>query len=43
LSGWTIGDSKSALRDVDGLLGADLLAYNRALIDYHGLKLWLQP
>lgn len=43
LSGWKIGDSKFPLADVDGLLGADLLAYNRALIDYHGLRLWLQP
>lgn len=43
LSGWKIGDSKLPLRDVDGILGADFLAYNRALIDYHGLKLWLQP
>jgi predicted aspartyl protease len=43
LSGWKIGDSKLPLRDVDGILGADLLAYNRALIDYHSLKLWLQP
>jgi hypothetical protein len=42
LSGWKIGDSKLPLRDVDGILGADLLAENRALIDYNGLKLWLQ-
>ena len=43
LSGWNIGNPAHSLRDVDGFLGPDLLAYNRALIDCHKLKLWLQP
>jgi predicted aspartyl protease len=43
LSGWEIGKPEHSLADVDGILGPDLLAYNRALIDCHNLKLWLQP
>jgi len=43
LSGWKIGDPDHSLADVDGILGPDLLAYNRGLIDCHNLKLWLQP
>jgi len=42
LSGWSIGDPTQSLADVDGILGPDLLAYNRGLIDCHGLNLWLQ-
>jgi predicted aspartyl protease len=43
LSGWSIGDPNQSLADIDGILGADLLAYNRGLIDCHSFKLWLQP
>ena len=39
LSGWNI----DKLGEVDGLLSPDFLAYNRGLIDCHGLNLWLQP
>lgn len=42
LSGWKIGKPEEALGDIDGFLCPDLLAYNRGLIDCHGLKLWLQ-
>jgi len=43
LSGWNIGKPAHSAADIDGLLGPDLLAYNRGLIDCHSLKLWLQP
>jgi predicted aspartyl protease len=39
LSGWNI----TKVGDIDGLLSPDFLAYNRGLIDCHGLNLWLQP
>jgi predicted aspartyl protease len=42
LSGWDIGNPARSSRDIDGILGPDLLAYNRGLIDCHSLKLWLQ-
>jgi hypothetical protein len=42
LSGWDIGSPARSSPDIDGILGPDLLAYNRGLIDCHGLKLWLQ-
>ena len=41
LSGWDNPVRSSP--DIDGILGPDLLAYNRGLIDCHALKLWLQP
>jgi len=43
MSGWNIGKPAGSLADLDGLLACDFLAYNRGLIDCHGLKLWLQP
>jgi predicted aspartyl protease len=42
LSGWDIGNPARSSRDIDGILGPDLLAYNRGLIDCHNLKVWLQ-
>jgi len=42
LSGWSLGKPSHPLEDVDGFLCPDFLAYNRGLIDCHGLKLWLQ-
>jgi predicted aspartyl protease len=41
LSGW-LGKPGHPLEDIDGFLCPDFLAYNRGLIDCHGLKLWLQ-
>jgi predicted aspartyl protease len=43
LSGWNIGKPSDSSSDFDGILGPDLLAYNRGLIDCHARKLWLQP
>jgi predicted aspartyl protease len=43
LSGWGVGEPGLAIQDLDGLLGAEILAANRGLIDCHDSKLWLQP
>lgn len=40
---WGITDAKSAMPDVVGLLGSELLVLNGALIDCRGAKLWLNP
>jgi hypothetical protein len=40
---WSIGEKKSALETIDGVLGADLLAVSGALIDFRHRKLWFVP
>jgi len=41
LSGWGLGRRGGPLNEISGLLGGDFLALNRAIIDCHGRKLWL--
>jgi predicted aspartyl protease len=43
MSEWPIGEKKPALKSVDGVIGADLLAVGRVLIDFPRRKLWLRP
>ncbi len=43
LEDWKIGESGTPWSDVQGILGAELLVLNAALIDCRQLKLWLQP
>jgi hypothetical protein len=43
LSSWGIGGRAKSVTDLQGILGADQLFLNAALIDYPGLKLWLRP
>ncbi len=43
LSAWGIAEKKRGMQDVQGILAADQLALNGALIDCRRLKLWLQP
>lgn len=42
LKDWGVADPASMV-DVQGILGAELLAKNNALIDCRGMRLWLQP
>jgi predicted aspartyl protease len=43
LSSWGIGGRAESVTDMQGILGADQLFLNGALIDYTGLTLWLRP
>jgi hypothetical protein len=43
LSSWGIGGRAKSVTDLQGILGADQLFLNGALIDYPGYKLWLRP
>jgi predicted aspartyl protease len=43
LRNWGVSEPGREMHDVHGILGADQLMLNGALIDCHRLKLWLQP
>jgi hypothetical protein len=43
LADWGFAAPDQVLGAVQGILGGDLLAANRAVIDCHRLKLWLTP
>jgi predicted aspartyl protease len=43
LADWGFAAPDQALSEVQGILGGDLLAATRAVIDCHRLKLWLKP
>lgn len=40
---WGVGVSGSPFKDMDGILGSDVLAMNSAVIDCRGRRLWLKP
>lgn len=43
LARWDIGEKQSPLENVDGCLGAELLAMTGALIDFPHRKIWFAP